>query len=369
MTAFIARSRVTLRALLISLPALLMSLPALLMSLPALLGSLVLLPALVLLAGCGSAQEPTALELGLDTARAAGSAGGGSLWQPPSAADGLADVAGAQPLTRQEGDCRAIDFLFVIDNSFSMEREQAILSRSFPGFMSVIADQMHALDYHVMAVDTDAMTPGEVVQAERQAPSTVDELCDGTLGAGRRMNRRASSCPLSAEGRFIDAEQPDLAGAFDCIGRVGTAGSSYEQPVGALLGATSAKLTAPGGCNGNFLRRDAVLVVTFMTDEDDDFTPGDPPAWRQALLDLKGGDESAIVMLGLVSDQNRSEPLPGGPCVDGIETGAPRLQSFVESFRFGSLGAVCASDYAPFFQRAVSVIGDACREFIPPNIR
>jgi len=48
---------------------------------------------------------------------------------------------------------------------------------------------------------------------------------------------------------------------------------------------------------------------------------------------------------------------------------APRLQSFVESFPFGSLGAVCASDYAPFFARAVAVIGDACQRFVPPAIR
>lgn len=294
--------------------------------------------------------------------------GSGSEWQAPSAELGLADVAAAEPQP-QQSDCRAIDFLFVVDNSFSMEREQSILARSFPGFMGVIADQLHALDYHVMVVDTDAMTPGEVVEAERQAPDTYDEVCDVTLGAGRRANRRTGSCQISADGRFIDAAQSDLAGAFDCIGRVGTAGSSYEQPIGALLDATSEELTAPGACNRNFLRRDAVLVVTFMTDEDDEVTEGEPPAWRQALLDLKGGDESALVLLGLVSDRNRSQPLPGGPCVDGVETGAPRLQRFIESFRFGSLGAVCASDYAPFFERSVSVIGDACREFVPPDIR
>lgn len=320
---------------------------------------------LLLACACGSAEAPSALR----SVSAAGSANDGP-WQAPSAELGLADVAAAEPEPgAQPGACRAIDFLFVVDNSFSMEREQSILTRSFPGFMGVIADELHALDYHVMVVDTDAMTPGEVVEAERQAPSTYDEICDGTLGAGRRANRRTGSCQISVDGRFIDAEQPNLAGSFDCIGRVGTAGSSYEQPVGALLGATSDKLTAPGACNRNFLRRDAVLVVTFMTDEDDEVTEGEPPAWRQALLDLKGGDESALVLLGLVSDRNRSRPLPGGPCVDGTVDGAPRLQSFIESFRFGSLGAVCASDYAPFFERAVSVIGDACREFVPPDIR
>lgn len=319
---------------------------------------------------CGSAEAPSALhEASAAGSNVSGSGhNDGSEWQAPGGELGLADVAAAQPEPAQ-GDCRAIDFLFVVDNSFSMEREQTALARSFPGFMSVIADQLHALDYHVMVVDTDAMTPGEVVEAERQAPDTQEELCDVTLGAGRRGNRRTGSCALSPDGRFIDAAQPDLAGTFDCIGRVGTAGSSYERPIGALLDATSQQLTAPGACNRNFLRRDAVLVVTFMTDEDDEFTAGEPPAWRETLLELKGGDESALVLLGLVSDRNRSQPLPGGPCVDGAQSGAPRLQRFIESFRFGSLGAVCAADYAPFFERAVSVIGDACREFVPPDIR
>jgi hypothetical protein len=319
----------------------------------------------LLLAGaCGSAEEPTALA----RANAPGAAGSSSQLRQGSAADGLADVAGAAP-QQPQSDCRAIDFLFVIDNSLSMEREQAALLRSFPRFMSVIADRMHALDYHVMAVDTDAMTPGEVVAAEKEPPDTREELCDGTLGAGRRWSPSIGSCELTSDGRFIDASQPDLSSAFECVGRVGTAGSSYEQPVGALLGATSSKLTASGACNSNFLRRDAVLVVTFMTDEDDDFTPGSPPAWHQNLLDLKGGDESALVLLGLVGDQNRSQPLPGGPCSESQAHGAPRLQTFVEAFRFGSLGAVCASDYAPFFEQAVAVIGDACRDFVPPDIR
>jgi hypothetical protein len=54
--------------------------------------------------------------------------------------------------------------------------------------------------------------------------------------------------------------------------------------------------------------------------------------------------------------------LPGGPCGADARP-APRLTQFVESFPFGSLGSVCAADYAPFFERAVSVIDDACAEF------
>jgi hypothetical protein len=311
-------------------------------------------------AACGGAQPPSALELAPARATSPQSA------EPSSMSSFYSEPAPAAA----PGSCRKIDFLFVIDNSVSMAREQSALARSFPGFLSVIARELRAFDYHVMVVDTDAMTPGEVVAAETHEPSTPDEVCDGTLGAGRRSAQHGGEdCALASGERFMGAEQPDLAATFACMARVGTGGSSYEQPVGALLGATSATLEAPGGCNDAFLRDDAVLVATIVTDEDDTATTGRPEAWRDSLLRVKHGDESALVLLGLVADENRPQGLPGGPCADLGSGGAPRLQAFVEGFAFGSLGAICADDYAPFFEQAVSVIGDACQQFVPPAIR
>ena len=311
---------------------------------------------------CGGADPPGAL--GSSSARehpleAASQSG---------ARDFFPDGQTARPVP-QEDACRKIDFLFVIDNSLSMERQQANLARSFPGFMAVIASELRAVDFHVMVIDTDAMGPGEAVAAEKRAPSTADEICDVTLGAGRRSSHTGSDCELASGARFINASQQDLGDAFNCIGRVGTAGSSYEQPVGALLGATSAGLEAPGACNASFLRDDAVLVVTIVTDEDDTVTAGEPAAWRETLLRVKHGDDGALVLLGLVADENLTAALDGGPCPLKDGTGAPRLQSFVDTFSFGSLGSVCAADYAPFFARAVGVIGDACQQFVPPAIR
>ena len=273
------------------------------------------------------------------------------------------------PVAAQPDSCRKMDFLFVIDNSLSMEREQTNLAHSFPGFLSVIARELRASDYHIMVVDTDAMTPGEVVAAEKRKPSTPEEVCDGTLGAGRRAQYGGGDCALASGERFMGAEQPELGATFACMAHVGTGGSSYEQPVGALLGAASAALEAPGGCNDSFLRDDAVLVATIVTDEDDTASDGLPEAWRERLLQVKHGDESALVLLGLVADENRPKGLPGGPCADLGPGGAPRLQAFIEGFRFGSLGAICADDYAPFFEQAVGVVGDACQQFVPPAIR
>jgi hypothetical protein len=111
----------------------------------------------------------------------------------------------------------------------------------------------------------------------------------------------------------------------------------------AALGRRST-LNAPGGCNEGFSRDDAILVVTFIIDEDDNRSPGTPAGWRQQLIDAKGGDEEAVVMLGLVGDNNIESGLEGGPCGLLGADSAPRLQQFVQSLPHRSLGSVCAAD-------------------------
>jgi hypothetical protein len=316
---------------------------------------------------CLGVEPPTALDSAdrPDPEQVESAAGGST---PATAtADAFADAltSGASP---QPG-CVKIDFLFVVDNSLSMGQEQANLARSFPGFMRVITDRVRAEDYHVMVVDTDALGPLEAIDAQEHPPASASEFCDVTLGAGKRLDQGGGDCGLSSAQRFITPSEPDLAATFGCIAQVGISGNAYERPIGALLGATSAALTGDQGCNANFLRPDAVLVVTIMTDADDEYTRGTPEEWREKLLAAKAHDDSALVVLALVGDENLTDALPGGPCAPGAAHGAPLLQDFVASFRHGSLGAVCASDYAPFFAQAVDVVGNACREFVPPTIR
>jgi hypothetical protein len=119
-------------------------------------------------------------------------------------------------------------------------------------------------------------------------------------------------------------------------------------------------------CNDGFLRDDAILVVTFITDEDDnagDGSEGTVETWRQALIDAKNGDESAIVMLGLFGDDD----LPNAICNGGAEV-SPRLRQFLDSWGDnGFFGSICADDYDGFFQEAVDIIDTTCDEFIPPE--
>jgi hypothetical protein len=81
-----------------------------------------------------------------------------------------------------------------------------------------------------------------------------------------------------------------------------------------------------------------------------------------SLIDAKHGNAEAVVLLGLVGDNNVDDGLLGGPCRASDADGAPRLQAFVTSLS-GVLGSVCAPDYTAFFRTAAGSISRACNTF------
>ena len=276
--------------------------------------------------------------------------------------------------------CAKVDFLFVIDSSPSMEDEQANLLTSFPGFITAIEDTLDIDDFHLMVVDAGL-------------PMIPPPGCDGTLGAGQTKNAAGTDCGLDGEVRYATEDQSDLGTVFQCIGNRGFNGPGDEQTMDALL-ASIGPLLGEGQCNEGFLRDDAILVITIISDEEDspgDTVPapaldgscepadadpnssGDPASWRTAIIDAKNGDPKAAVVLGLLGDCDEGGSCPGialdplNPAapITGAEP-APRLRELAMSFPFGSVGPVCAPDYAPFFEEAVSVIESACDDFVPP---
>lgn len=256
--------------------------------------------------------------------------------------------------------CTKIDFLFIIDMSSSMRDEQQNLIRSFPGFVDVMRDVVDVTDFHMMVVSTSGDREDE------DEPALDADECDEIQGAGRRFSRDGDDCGIQGGRAYMDQNQTDLDATFSCIAEVGTGGALVEEPMDALIAATSASLNAPGRCNDGFLREDAILVVTVITDEEDD-SDSEPEDWQEALLAAKKGNPDALVVLGLVGDNNIDGGLRGGPCSGSDADGAPRLQNFVDSFS-GMLGSVCAPDYTPFFQTAVGSIDSACEDFVAPVI-
>ncbi len=307
--------------------------------------------------------------------------------------------------------CKKVDFLFVIDNSGSMGDEQDNLIASFPGFIDTIQNTLdEAQDYHIMVVDTDTWVYGgcdglfcapatQCLDAGGQCDLFAETSCllacpvlssacpgyacgsgplecEDVLGAGvthpRGPEASNRECNFVSGARYIDSNEADLVETFACAADVGTGSNSLdtEKPMEAMVEAVS-PASGASTCNTGFVRDDAILVVTFITDEDDNNdSKGEVAGWRQALIAAKGGDENAVVVLGLFGDQD----LEGGAICppldpdgnDGAEP-SPRLRAFVDSWgERGFAGSVCADTYAPFFEEAVGIIDTTCEEFVPP---
>ena len=127
----------------------------------------------------------------------------------------------------------------------------------------------------------------------------------------------------------------------------------------AMVKALSPELAQPGGCSDGFLREDALLVVTILSDDPetvdiDDALVGDPTLWYDAVVGAKN-DPSEVVVIGIIPNGSRCQT-------------TDRFVQFVELFGDqGQIGEVCSGDYTPTFTRAVTAISQACGEFSPIN--
>lgn len=150
---------------------------------------------------------------------------------------------GPEAITDQivQPDRAAVDVLWVIDDSGSMEDDQDALAEHIPTFMDWFVGS--DLDYHIGITTTDA--------------SPIDEL-----GALRQIP--------GAEHPWIDAHTPDPVEAFRSAATVGSEGTSREAGLGAVyLGlAVRTRDTSAG-----FLRSDASVHAIVVSDEDDHTDP------------------------------------------------------------------------------------------------
>lgn len=281
--------------------------------------------------------------------------------------------------------CQKVDFVFVIDSSSSMKEEQLALTASFPGFIEEIQRVVQADDYRILVLDTDATPsdsgcPGKPGTCSDEwcakcwawctddcscdGPCAAPPACDMTLGSGKTVSNEGAPCNVEGGARYMTQAQTDLNGTFACLAEVGVKGDTDEKPMQAAIEGITLQSEA-GACNDGFLRDDAILVMTIITDEiDGDSIPHrDAAAWRNAMVEAKNGDESAIVALAILYGGD-ADPA----CTDsGAEARSPEIEAWAMSFTHGNVGSTCAPDYAPFFMEAVSIIDVACDDFIPPG--
>jgi hypothetical protein len=277
-----------------------------------------------------------------------------------------------------EGCQGKIDFLFVISNSPTMKGFQPQVVAALPDFITKIQAEFAEFDTHIMVTDTDAFWQmkdcsvcGPGCDPEGEPPLCGAELdaCDTTMGAGvtfpSGIDSSARRCELAA-GRYITGDDPDPIAAFLCVAKVGSEGAS-PRPADAMVAALSWPLLGtngyPPGCNQGFLRDDALLVVTLISDQPDEDSSGPAKAWRDALMDAKHQDGEAFQLLVITTDLDTSAACAARTILDSTN----RLRTFVDIVPHGKIGSICAESYGPFFDAAVTEVLKRCESFVAPQ--
>jgi hypothetical protein len=199
--------------------------------------------------------------------------------------------------------------LFVVDNSNTMQNEQEKLATNFPILHQALGSTLDRMpDLHIGVVTTDLGAGGH------QIPHCVGSGDEGILGRAGGVNL-AEQCLGAGQRYMVDVEPEgctidrDASGAclendctqqhcddmavgdetlalaedgrgcprcrnfqgppqsqFSCMAQVGVEGCGFEQQLEAMRRALDENEVPQ---NESFLRPDALLVVVFVTDEDD----------------------------------------------------------------------------------------------------
>jgi len=173
------------------------------------------------------------------------------------------------------------DLLFMVDNSGSMDAMQAELRTRFPQFLEVfheLAQQGTLVDLHIGVVTSDYGAGKTGSGGGQCSPSPGGQ--QGRLQAIGQFAPAGCKAPLGANFiRYISAMQGDgpnnlppgqtLDQTFSCMASVGARGCGYEHQLESVHAALTKSLPE----NEGFLRDDALLVVVFVTNEDDCSAP------------------------------------------------------------------------------------------------
>ena len=259
-----------------------------------------------------------------------------------------------------------------------MDTEQMQLLASFPGFVDTIQEKLAGFDLHIMAANPDGGWPGWNCETHcAEDPQICAEYgykcndlawdvtpCDETLGAGLIFNAGEGAanrhCALYGGNRYIIPGEPDMDDALECIAKVGMSGGNEIGD--AVIAAVKPKINADGGCNAGFLRDDALLVLVIIA-SDGDGSKSYPYEQYNAVVATKGGDPDAVVVLHVTGREDTGEPHEPGCSYQPDHI--IKLRQFGMMFPHYLEGDTCAPSYAPFFDAAADLIGEACGSFIP----
>ncbi len=153
-------------------------------------------------------------------------------------------------------------------------------------------------------------------------------------------------------------DQTNLKETFACVAQVGGSGRAWMGE--ALAAALKLGINGPGGCNEGFLRDDALLMVTLISNTYDyDLKPlgsaGSPETWRATVLAAKQDDAESVVMFSILD--------PGEPDCHPDD----RTCQMVKTFPYHLLIERDVPDYGPAFIEATELVDVACEGFTPPG--
>jgi len=196
-----------------------------------------------------------------------------------------------------------VDVLFVVDNSCSMEQEQEDLGANFDAFLEYFLGS--GLDYHVGVVSTDMNDP----------------LHSGSL-------REVNGVRWVQE----DTQTPELL--FDAMVNMGVEGHWVEK--GRAAAYTAVELLADSD-NFGFVREEAGLHITVVSDEDDE-SDGSPIS-RQEFIDwmLMARDNRQLVSFNSIVG-------PATGCETALEPGSDYLS--ISQAVGGVQWSICSDDWS-----------------------
>ena len=323
------------------------------------------------------------------TGSSSGESGVGETTPPVLDLGATPDVGDGKPVG-----CKGkIDLLFVISRTSLMAGLQTELVDAFPEFIETIETKFADFDYHIMVIDGDdewgaaicdndcptldckigekccpinAAPPeknGEpCCSAPEDYPCAYREdlpSCETKMGAGTLFpagpNASNKLCPIDGGRRYMVKGQKDLAETFACVAQVGTSGRG--QLGEALTAAMHHYSNDPGGCNPGFLRKDALLMLTFIQGNPDNgggglCSDGYAKDWAKAVLDAKHGDPGAVVMITFAN---------------AIWEPYDEIWKMAKMFPFMKVGHAYPPNYGSTFAEAATLVEAACAGFTAPG--
>jgi hypothetical protein len=293
----------------------------------------------------GTTDEPPSATTAMESTEGSSGVGASSNTDPSSESNATSSAT-----TTVAGVCEAVDILFVVDSSPSMDAVYDRLTASFDGIVESVTTAFGDASLHVGVIQTSEFWPfgpySDCQSLGELIITTATTECTPGNGAG-----------------FFTDEDDDLATALPCILDVGLYPQG-EQPVSAAIEALSDDQAAPGACNEGFLRDEAVLGIFFITndppidgDNDDAHPDADTSMWYEQLLAAKDGDQTAVAVTGIVA----MEP------IDCIVSDAAENTNIIELIdEFGAHGlrsSVCEPDWGPAFEAGIELLAHTCEQW------